>query len=259
MRNINFKNLSVLVFIDFIALSLFYFFTRYVIQTVRNYYQIIQGLTPQIDQTGLVLQQNSSLFDMNSLGSNLDTISLLSNKIIFLFFLLALFSFLIYNISQSINWNLALNEFKLKNYRSYLKKFTIINIPAFFILTYLVFKIIVRLKDFILKYWFGSFFNTKEFFIIFFLGLIFIIIIYFKFYLYKSINKLSLIDSLYLLKKRFYNEYFNFVLLALTIFLSIFLFIIILRINPESSITGIIASLASLIVFNLFRTYFTNN
>ena len=139
----NFKHLSILTLIDFIALALFFYFTRYVIQTVRDYYQIIQNLTPQIDQFGVVLQQNSSLFDMNALAGNLEVISSMSNKIFLLFLLLALASFLIYNISQSINWNLSLNEFKFKNYKKYLKRFTIISIPSFIILIYLGFKLIL--------------------------------------------------------------------------------------------------------------------
>ena len=120
MRNLDFKKLPILVLIDFITFSLFYFFTKYVIRTIREYYQIIQNLTPQIDQFGFVLQQNSSLFDMNALGGNLELISQLSSNILLLLLLLGLVSFLLYNISQSINWNLALNEFKLRNYLNYL-------------------------------------------------------------------------------------------------------------------------------------------
>jgi ABC-type Fe3+ transport system permease subunit len=153
---------------------------------------------------------------------------------------------------------LSLNEFKLKNYKNYLKKFTIINIPGFFVLSYLGFKTIVRLKTFILDYWFQSYFNTKEFLIILLLVLISFLIIYLKFYLYKSINKLSLIDSLRLLKKRFYKEYIHFFLLAATLLISGFVFVIILRINPDSAISGIIGSLVSLTIFNAFRTYFSS-
>ena len=196
---------------------------------------------------------------MNVLGENLNAISMISNKIIFLFFLLGFFSFLLYNISQSINWNLVLNEFKIKNYRNYLKKFTLINIPAFFALVYLAFKIIVKLKTFILNYWFESYFNTKEFFIILFLVLISFIIIYFKFCLYTLINKLSLMDSLRLLKKRFFKRYLDFFLIIITIILACFLFILIIRINPNFTISGVIASLISLVVFNIFRIYFSNN
>ncbi len=254
----NFKHLSILTLIDFIALALFFYFTRYVIQTVRDYYQIIQNLTPQIDQFGVVLQQNSSLFDMNALAGNLEVISSMSNKIFLLFLLLALASFLIYNISQSINWNLSLNEFKFKNYKKYLKRFTIISIPSFIILIYLGFKLIVLLRTFILDFWFENYFNTKEFFIILLLSLISLKIIYLKFELYKLINNHSLKDSIYLLRKKVWKNWIGFGLFLITAFISVLLFILILRINPVSLIAIVIASLTALIIFNIFRIYFAS-
>src|SRR3989344_2105239 len=258
MRNLDFKKLPILVLIDFITFSLFYFFTKYVIRTIREYYQIIQNLTPQIDQFGFVLQQNSSLFDMNALGGNLELISQLSSNILLLLLLLGLVSFLLYNISQSINWNLALNEFKLRNYKNYLKKFTIISIPGFLILSYLIFKIIVNLKVFILDYWFEAVFNSMEFLIISLLSLICLIIIIIKFELYRLINKNSLKDSLNLLQKRIFKRYFYFILLIITAFASGLLFIFILKINPNSILLTIFASLVSLSILNVFRIYFAS-
>ncbi len=255
---LNFKKFPILVLIDFVAFGLFFYFTKYVIQRVREYYQIIQGLTPEIDQFGFVLQQNSSLFDMNALGENLELISQLSSKIILLLFSLGLVSFLLYNFSQSINWNLALNEFKLKNYKNYLKKFTIISIPGFFILSYLFFKIIVKLRVFILDYWFEAFFNTREFFIILLLSLLCLIIIFMEFELYRLINKNSLRDSLGLLQKRIFKRYRYFIFLIVTAFLSDLIFILILRINPNSILLGAVAALVSLSIFNIYRIYFTN-
>ncbi len=256
---LNIKNLSKLVLVDFIALALFYYFTKYVIQTIRDYYQIIQGLTPEIDKFGFVLQQNASLFEMNKLAENLDTVSQISNKILLLFLLLGLVSFLLYNISQSINWNLSLNEFKLKGFKTYLRRFTLISIPGFLILSYLGFKIIVLLRTFILDFWFENYFNTKMFFIILVFSLISLIIIYLKFDLYKLINKHSFKDSLYLLKRRFLKEYLDFGSFLIAVFLSVFLFIIILRINPSSALLTLIGALVSLTMFNIFRIYFANS
>ena len=255
---LNLKNLLKLVLVDFIALALFYYFTKYVIQTIRDYYQIIQSLTPEIDKFGFVLQQNASLFEMNKLAENLDTVSQISNKILLLFLLLGLVSFLLYNISQSINWNLSLNEFKLKGFKTYLRRFTLISIPGFLILSYLGFKIIVLLRTFILDFWFENYFDTKLFFIILAFSLISLIIIYLKFDLYKLINKHSLKDSLYLLK-RIFKEYLVFGSFLIAVFLSVFLFIIILRINPSSALLTLIGALVSLTMFNIFRIYFANS
>lgn len=255
----NIKLLSILVLIDFVALGLFFYFTKYVIQTVREYYQIIQNLTPDIDKYGLVLQQNASLLDMNILGENLSTVSQISNKILFLFLLLVVVSFLLYNISQSVNWNLLLNEFKFRNYKNYLKNFTLINIPGFLILIYLGFKIITRLRSFILDFWFESYFNTREFFVILLLILLSLIIIFIKFEFYKLINKHSLKEALYLVTNKLHKEYWNFVLFLIAIFISVFLFIVLLRINPESVISIVVASLVSLGIFNKFRIYFSKN
>lgn len=254
----NFKKLPILVLIDFIVLGLFFYFTKYVIQTVREYYQIIQNLTPEIDKFGFVLQQNTSMLDINDLGENLEIISQMSTKIFLLFILLGLVSFLLYNISQSVSWNLSLNDFKLTNYKKYLKKFTLINIPSFIVLVYLIFNLIVRLRLFILDFWFESYFNLKAFFIILLISLITLILIYLKFELYKLINKHPLKDSLHLLRKRFYKNYLNFGLFLVTVFVCCLLFILIIRINPESVILLIIGVLCSLTIFNIFRSYFTN-
>ena len=111
MRNLDFKKLPILVLIDFITFSLFYFFTKYVIRTIREYYQIIQNLTPQIDQFGFVLQQNSSLFDMNALGGNLELISQLSSNILLLLLLLGLVSFLFSLLKVTLHKILSMIEY----------------------------------------------------------------------------------------------------------------------------------------------------
>ncbi len=254
----NFKKLPILVLIDFLALGAFFYFTKYVIETVREYYSIIQNLTPEIDQFGFVLQQNASLLDMSVLGENLELISQLSSKIMLLFLALGLVSFLLYNFSQSVNWNLVLNDFKLKNYKNYLKKFTIINIPGFIILSYLIFKIIVKLREFILSFWFENYINLTDLFILLLLSLICLIILFLKFEFYRLINNNSLKDSVNLLKKRFFKRYFYFLLLIITALVSDLLFIFILKINPNSLVLGVIAALISLSVFNVFRIYFAN-
>ena len=97
-----------------------------------------------------------------------------------------------------------------------------------------------------------------EFLIISLLSLICLIIIIIKFELYRLINKNSLKDSLNLLQKRIFKRYFYFILLIITAFASGLLFIFILKINPNSILLTIFASLVSLSILNVFRIYFAS-
>ena len=255
MKLQNIKNLSIVVFIDFISVTLFYLITKYFLRLIKGYYEKIQSLTPTINYLGLNLQQNASLLNINELGDNLDLIGTLSNKILILLFLLALISFLIYNISQSINWNLILNEFKLKNYKNYLKRFTLINIPLFLISIYLLFKIITRLRPFILDFWFGNYFDKNGFLIIFLSCLVLLYIVYLVFLIYIYLNKHDLMSSLNIFKREFYKKPINFFIFLIFLFISSVISIFILRINPSSIILSLFSLLIFLSIFNVFRIY----
>ena len=259
MKNLNIKNLAKLVLIDLISVVFLFVFSRYILSKIKEFYYLIQSLTPKIDSVSLVLQQNTSLFDMNALSNNLDVISKMSNNIILLIILLFVSMFFIYNISQSINWNLVLNNFKFKNYKTYVRKFALINIPILFLLGYIIFQVLVKLKPFILNYWFESVFNAKEFVLISLMLLAVLLVIYSSFYLYSLLNQYTVIKS----AKLYFKDYkhllsFNFVIFLLSLLTPFSIFIILAGINPNSTYIILIALFVSTIIADIFRIYLAN-
>ncbi len=247
------KQLSTLVLIDFIAIALSYSIVRFLLNQVKNYYQEIQSFTESIDKVGITLQKNSSLLNINELSSNLDIINQMSNYIISLIFLLFVSIFIIYIITQSISWNLIINNFKLTDFKNYLKRFFILSIAVIAIISYLFFIILSKLKPFILDFWFNSYFNTKEFLIILvFISTIFLIK-YLTINLYILINKHNIKISLNKLKNLKLYYYLPQFISALIISFLIFIFIV--RFNPNSTILIIFSTIIFLIPYNLFKMF----
>jgi len=258
MKLPNLKNLAKLVLVDFVLVSLLYYIIKYSLNKIRNFYNLIQEMGVQVDSFGAVLKNNASLADINELAGRLDLISELGNKILLLFLLLFFSSFIIYTISQSVNWNLALNNFKLKDYKNYLKKSALINIPVFIIVYYLLFKLIVNARIFILGYWFENFFDRKIFLSIALFLFLLLVLIYLSFYVYVLLSKYSLRESLMQLTKVYYKKPKNFLVFLAALFISFLLSLFILRISPESAVLTMASFLVFLTGFNLLRIYLAN-
>ena len=257
MKNLNFKKLSVITLIDFVFLSLVYFLARLVISRVREYYALIQNFSVGIDQFGYILQQNASQFNINELGQKLGVINQLSNQIILWLGGLFILIFFIYSISQSLSWNLLLNNFKLNNYKAYLKKFTLLNIPVFILSIYLVFILLINLRPFILDYWFEGRIAVGAFIEILFLFLLVMLIKYYTTTIYIFLNKHSLKNSLILLVNKYYITKF-FLVFVLTILISLYFVVMLLRINSNSITILIISALLFLSIYNFFKLFLVN-
>lgn len=246
------KHLSILTVIDFISFSLIYFITKYILKRVREYYSLIQSFTNQFEQAGMLIQNNASLVDPSQLNSNLEVISQLSNNIIFLLSILLISFFIIFLISRSISLNLILNKFKLKDYKNYLKKFVILSIPIFITITYLIFKIIVKARPFILDFWFENYFNYRSFISIVFLVLILFLVIYILIYLSVLINNNTIKKSLQIfsdnLKKLIY-----FIPFTLFLIISALISIFIARLNTKSTILIVISFIIFLSLVNILK------
>lgn len=254
MKTFNLKKLSVITLIDFIFVTLFYLLAKNIISKVKVYYELIQSLTTSLDKFNNILQQNASQLDINQLGINVELINQISNKIISWLFGLFIVMFLIYLVSQSVSWNLALNNLKFKNYKAYLWKFTLISIPVFILIIYLGFNLLVKLKPFILDYWFKSIFSTSGFIEI---CLLFLVILLIKFYTitaYVLINKNSLKNSLTLLVNNLKITKFFFILL-LIVLLGLISSIKLLKVNPNSLILVSISALLFLMIYNFFKLF----
>src|SRR3989344_147247 len=249
------KNLSILILIDYISVILILLITKFIFDKVKTYYQIIQSFTDKIGSVNTILQNNVSLVNYNDFGSNLDLISNLSNKIILLFIVLFLFSFLICIISQSISWNLILNNFKLKNYKQYLKKSSLISISTILLSIYLIFNLLVKLKPFILDFWFKSLFSNEDFIIILILTLIILLILYLSIILSILVNKYKLKQSFTIIKNNFKQFSMNFIYFLLVFLTSSTLFIFIARLNKDSIWLIALSFLIFLIINNLFKLF----
>ncbi len=257
MKYFNLKHLSVAVIINYISLILVLLLTKYIFAKVKIYYQTIQSFTENLNNIGSVLQNNASIANYNDLNSNLSIISQMANNIIFWLIILFSISFLIYIISQSISWNLLITNLKLKNYKTYLKKFIILSIPFGVILFFLTSKTIIRARPFILDFWFKNYFNAKELIIILLLSLLILAIYYIYICLLIWSNKNSIRDSFKLLKKEYKKISKTFVHFLLATFISSTLFIWIARINKNSIIILMISLFVFLIINNVFKVFLT--
>ena len=259
MKPSTLKNLSVLIIIDYISIVLFLFITKFIFDKVKIYYQIIQSFTENISNVNNVLQNNASLVNYNDLGSNLDLISSLSNKIILFFIVLFISSLLIYLISQSISWNLILNNFKFKNYKQYIKRFSIISISTLIISILFIFNLLLKLKPFILDFWFKSYFNVQEFTTILITTLFLLLILYFSVILSILVNKYKLKETFAIIKKHFKVFSINFIYFLLNILISSVLFIFIARLNKNSVWLIAFSFLIFLIINNIFKLFLAKN
>ncbi|MBI2671411.1 hypothetical protein HYX16_00595 [Candidatus Woesearchaeota archaeon] len=255
MKLQNIRNLSRLVLTDFISVTLLYYIIKYSLNKIRNFYNIIQSMGVKVDELSFALQKNASLLDINELSGRLDLISELGNKILLLFLVLFAASFLIYTISQSINWNLVLNNFKLKDYKKYLKKSALINIILFPVYYFLFFKLIVNARVFILNFWFENIFDSNLFLVILLILFLLAALFYLSFLTYILLNNHSLKEALNRLTKVYYQKPVNFLVYLSGLFFSFLVSIFILRINPNSVILTMISFIIFLSGFNLLRVY----
>lgn len=229
---------------DSIFIILFSATVFFSLRQIKIYFYSIQDLSPQLQNIESILIENASKFDSTLLNINLELMSQIINKIFLILITAILGIFIIYVITQSYSY---LKKFNL----NYLKKFTIVSIPCFLITIYLLFKIMVVSKDFIVLFWFENQTNTNILITIVILFLLILLTIHFfsltHSYLIKNNIKTALSKTIKELKN--YKLILKYLLI-----IAIIIIITIIAIRYLPPILKILSIIIILIIINYYRT-----
>ncbi len=240
--------------IELIFILLFFLLSSFFIGKIYGIIVVMQGIGSLLSgyenvDNNIELDQAAELSGLvNELNSNLGNLAIYS-------LLFLLIGFLLYVFLKSLEWNLILNE-KLKNYKDYLKKFTLITLLVILILIPLFYFILVASRQFLLSYLFGGTILKKESIELILLSIVSVFSVYLGFNGYFYINEERFVIAL---KKIFkFKKFKNYFVLLLLFFVSALIIRYGLILSTSVFNIAFLVILVSFI-FTWYKFYFIDN
>jgi len=247
------QKLLLLSIIDTGFVSLVYLFITYMYKEIKLIFNSVQDFGSQLQGLTNIMQGDMSQADITLLTNNLDLINQTLSKIVFLGVLSIIGLFLFYSVVQSIQWSIVMDNFK--KYWVYLIKFLSVSFGYFIFLIFSCYFLLVKLRNFILNFWFGDFFKPSVFLFMIILIVLLIIVSYIMLLCYVYLGKFSITQASKLVLSHFYKRYKLFLIfLGVIIFNSVFV-VFILRLGFVSPVFNIMGLFVVSLIFNWYRIY----
>jgi len=215
----------------FLFLLIGKFFTSKIYGIIVLMQELGAGLTQYEDVTGETITTEQAL----ALGNIVNQINNSLGQLIFnlIFFILVIL--VLYIGIKSLEWNLIYNG-KLKDFKKYLGKFSILSILLIVILIPFFYLVLVTSRRFLLDYLFNGFFAYNELFKIALLLFVLVLVIYLVFTGYVYLNKYKFLESV--IKIFSFKKFKLFFVLVLMFF--IFGIIIKYGLSISNSVYGLV-------------------
>ena len=249
------KQFLVFLLIDFLFVFCAFTFIKFMLNKVKDYFLNLQTLNLDFESMGESLLQNASNLNLDLLGNNLDIINTVAQKVMFYSLYTLIGIFLLYCISQAVQWNLVFNKLKFKHFGRYLLKFILINIPIFLVLIYIFYGIMYNLRGLVFNSWIentyleSQFSYSGSFPILFVLIILFLAVIYFTINLYILMNKYKFKEALV----NSFNNFKNYKLILRYLVYIVILFLVMFT----SGINLILCLVLCLSLIEIFRMDFS--
>ncbi|TKJ18560.1 MAG: hypothetical protein CEE43_17615 [Promethearchaeota archaeon Loki_b32] len=150
MKLLKNKKFYVSILIDFSFLFILYFFVLFIIKKIQSYALKLQDFGLNLKQAESIIQQNASLLDYNLLLNNVELINQVIQKVLILFFLLLVGSFLMYILFQGTQWSFILSN--LKNFKKYFWKFSLVSFVSFSLSLLFLYYILLNVRIIFVNY-----------------------------------------------------------------------------------------------------------
>ncbi len=169
---------------------------------VQDYLLGLQSLDLDLQSLEETFLENASNLNLDLLGSNLEIVNQIMQKIMYYSFYTLIGVFLLYCLFQSIQWNLVCNKLKFKKFGRYLLSFILINIPIVLVLIYIFYGISYNLRSVVFSSWItGTYLEEQMGFsgslpLLIILIVLFLIVGYLAINIYILMNKYKLKDAI---------------------------------------------------------------
>ncbi len=238
------------ILLDFSFLFALYMFLSLVIKEIKSYAYVLQDFGNKLSSLEPTIQANITNLDYTQLLSNVEIINQIAQKIIFLFSVMLIGSFILYLSFQSVQWSFILS--KLKNLKKYFLKFGIVSLFSFLLFITFLWYMLLNARNIILSY-LSSMPTTNLFIKLILLYALIFLLGYYTNVCYVFLNKHKFLEAL---KKTILLNNIKSMLVYLACFVSILLILVLWPMFNLSSIYLIILEIILILtIINWFRYY----
>jgi len=180
-----------LVGIDIVFLFSLYFFFLFIVTKIQTLMAGFQNYTDQLGGIENVMMTNMSNIDFTQLNTVTESMKGLLSTVLFYFFLGALGAFVLFCLSQGINWSLAYNllKNKFKIDKTYILRFIISSLFIVSLGVFLFYRLLASARFLFLGKLLNETFSNSDLFKMISYGILLILLIYFAFVFYTLLNK----------------------------------------------------------------------